>query len=289
LRIAVIGAEGQLGSDLRVRLPGKIIPLDVPAIDVGDESSVGAALGDARPDLVINCAAMTHVDNCEQQAQLAERVNATGARHVAQQADALGASVLYISTDYVFGAQPARRTAYLEHDMPRPISVYGHTKLLGEQFTRQACARHFIVRTCGLYGHAGALGKGGNFVETICKLAAGENPIRVVADQRLSPTSTLALTEAIAQLIETDCYGLYHLTAPDNCTWYEFASAIVHSVAPGREVVPIPTSEYPTPAARPSFSALRSVRAELAGLVPLPGWRAMLDTYLAARRVPGAS
>lgn len=289
LRIVIIGADGQLGSDLRVCLPGEIIPLDVPVIDVCDEASVRAALANSRPDLVINCAAMTHVDNCEQQAELAMRVNAIGAGNVARVTDELGAAVVYISTDYVFGAQPTRRTAYVEHDTPGPVNVYGRTKLLGEQHTRQACERHFIVRTCGLYGHAGALGKGGNFVETMCKLAAGEKPIRVVADQRLSPTSTRALSEAIAQLIETDCYGLYHLTASDSCTWHEFASAIVHSVAPTREVVPIPSSEYPTPAARPAFSALRSVRAESAGLSQLPSWREMLEAYLAARDKQGAT
>jgi len=161
--------------------------------------------------------------------------------------------------------------------------VYGHTKLLGEAYTRAACPRHLIVRTCGLYGHAGALGKGGNFVETMCKLAGGDRPIRVVADQHLSPTSTRALTEALRQWIQSECNGVVHLAAPDSCTWHEFASAIVEHIAPGREVIPIPSSEYPTPAARPAFSALRTVRADQAGIGGLPAWREMLNTYLATR------
>ncbi len=283
MRIAIIGANGQLGSDLRTRLPGEVIALDVPVIDVCDEVSVRSVLSEARPDLVINCAAATHVDNCEQQADLAHAVNALGARNVAQQAAALDARVVYISTDYVFGAQPARRTAYLENDLPGPVNVYGHTKLLGEAYTRAACPRHLIVRTCGLYGHAGALGKGGNFVETMCKLAGGDRPIRVVADQHLSPTSTRALTEALRQWIQSECNGVVHLAAPDSCTWHEFASAIVEHIAPGREVIPIPSSEYPTPAARPAFSALRTVRADQAGIGGLPAWREMLNTYLATR------
>lgn len=283
MRIAIIGANGQLGTDLRRRLPGELIGLDMPELDVRDPRNVDAALARARPDVVINCAAMTNVDACQTDPATAEAINAQGAEYIARAAARLGAHLIHISTDYVFGAQPARRCAYVETDLPGPVNTYGLTKLRGEQRVRRACPHHLIVRTCGLYGHAGALGKGGNFVETICRLAGGEAPLRVVADQTLSPTSTEALAGALATLVQHHSTGIVHLAAPDRCTWHEFAAQIVRHVAPQRDVRPIPSSEYPTPAPRPTFSALRSVRLESLGLAPLPGWRAMLADYLAAR------
>lgn len=285
MRIAIIGANGQLGTDLRRRLRGDVVGLDVPEVNVCDPDGVERALreaGGGPPEVVINCAAVTNVDGCEDDPELARRVNADGAANVARAARRLGAVCVYISTDYVFGSQPARRTAYIETDLPGPLSVYGRTKLEGERLTAAACPRSFIVRTCGLYGHAGALGKGGNFVETMCRLAKTDKPIRVVADQTLCPTSTWALAGALDALIRTEEYGLYHVTSPDRCTWHEFASAIVGQIS-GREVIPIGTDEYPLRARRPAFSALRSVRLCRAGVAELPGWRRMLDEYLAGR------
>ncbi len=284
MRIAIVGGRGQLGHDLQRHLPGECILLDQPEFDIRDTAGVLAALSGARPDLVINAAAMTNVDGCEEDPRAAHAVNATGAGHVAAAVARLDVPLIQISTDFVFGGQPGRRTAYLEDDVPDPLSVYGASKLAGERETLAACPRALVVRTCGLYGVAGARGKGGNFVETMLRLADGDRPIRVVADQVLSPTSSDALARVLAGLAPHPPRGILHVTAPDRCSWHEFACAIIHGVDPDREVAAIPTSDYPLPARRPSFSALRSRRLEELGLDACPPWREMLAEYLRQRR-----
>ena len=284
MRIVVVGGLGQLGSDLRERLPGTFLPLDQPEFDIRDRQVVQLSLNDARPDVVINAAAMTNVDGCEDDVAGAFAINATGAGHVATVCQQLDVPLLHISTDFVFGGQPMRRTAYLETDSPRPLSVYGASKLAGERATLDAHPRACVVRTCGLYGHAGARGKGGNFVETMLRLAAGDKPIRVVADQVLSPTSSWALAGVLAELVQRPPCGILHVTAPDRCSWHAFATAIIHSVDPNRAVTPIPSSDYPLPAERHKFSALRSARLARIGVAGCPGWREMLERYLQDRQ-----
>jgi dTDP-4-dehydrorhamnose reductase len=188
--------------------------------------------------------------------------------------------VVFISTDYVFGARGARAAAYTEGDLPGPINVYGASKLAGEHLTAAHNPRHYIVRTSGLYGHAGARCKGGNFVETMRRLAGAGRPIRVVNDQRLSPTATRELTDRVLQLLETREYGVFHIAARDHCTWYEFAAAIFAELDAPVDLEPIPSSAYPQPARRPAMSALTSIRLPALQLAPCPAWRQMLTAYL---------
>jgi dTDP-4-dehydrorhamnose reductase len=284
VRVFLIGASGQLGTDLRPLLPADTVALDVPDIDVCDRDGLAQIMRSAAPGVVINCAAQTHVDGCEDAPEAAFAVNAIGAGHVAEVAAELGARVVYVSTDFVFGAAGAREAAYVEGDVPGPLSVYGASKLAGEHLTLAADPAALVVRTSGLYGHAGARGKGGNFVETMLRLAAeGKTELRVVADQCLSPTATAHCARQIVALVDAGARGVVHVAAADHCTWHAFASAVFALAGVDVVVHPIGSDEYPQRARRPRMSALRSERLADYGLAPCPPWREMLAEYLAAR------
>lgn len=283
VRIILIGANGQLGTDLRRQLPGEVVGLDWPQFDVRSEEQVQTAMQDHRPDLVINCAAQTNVDLCEDESAEAFAINALGAMHVARWAENVGAAVMFISTDYVFGAAEPRAEPYTEEDLPGPVNVYGAGKLAGEQLTLAYNSHALVVRTSGLYGHAGARGKGGNFVETMLRLAHEGKPIKVVHDQRLTPTATMDLATRLAALSETNTLGVLHIAARDSCTWFEFAQTIFEHKQLDVDLQPINSAEFPTRARRPAMSALASVRLEQAGITPCRSWREMLHEYLYAR------
>ncbi len=283
MRVALIGAHGQLGTDLRARLGPDCLAVDWPEFDVLRPAEVTRTLRTYGPDVVINCAAQTNVDQCEDEAEAAFRVNACGAQHVARAAEACGAAVVYLSTDYVFGRAGTTATAYCEDDLPGPLSVYGTSKLAGEHLTCAGNRRALIVRTCGLYGHAGARGKGGNFVETMLRLGQAGKPVRVVSDQRLSPTSTVVCAERLIMLVQRRATGLVHVAARDSCTWHEFAQAIFDLAGMPIAVEPITTAQFGARAPRPAMSALRSTRLAALDVPPCPGWRAMLQEYLRTR------
>jgi dTDP-4-dehydrorhamnose reductase len=286
VRIVLIGSEGQLGTDLRRVLPPDTVGVDLPAFDIRQPEQVRALFARERPDWVINCAAQTNVDRCELEPDEAFAINACGALHVARAAAEIGARVAYLSTDYVFGGDGPPRAVYTESDRPAPVNVYGASKLAGEHLTRAYQPRGLIVRTAGLYGHAGARGKGGNFVETMLRLAAAGQPIRVVDDQRLSPTSTVELADRLVALLRQDAAGLVHLAAADDCTWFEFAREIFAFLKLDVAVQPVPTWQYPVKAQRPALSALRSERLASLGVPSCRPWRAMLHDYLQARPQP---
>ncbi|HUW84342.1 MAG TPA: dTDP-4-dehydrorhamnose reductase [Phycisphaerae bacterium] len=284
MKTAVIGARGQLGSDLCARLAGDVTGLDLPEFDVRQADRVAAALAEIRPDVVVNCAALTNVDACEDRIDQAFAVNSLGASHVARVAEQHGAAVVYISTDYVFGRDTRRSQPYTEDDPTGPVNVYGASKLAGEHLTAIAGRRWTIVRTCGLYGLAGAAGKGGNFVETMLRLADEDKPLRVVSDQRVSPTSTWELAGKIAELIQVGPCGLVHVAAIDSCSWHAFAQGILDRERPGVSVEPIRSDQYETRAKRPALSALTGTRLMDFGIEPCRPWRDMLHEYLDARR-----
>jgi len=278
--VAVLGGRGQLGTELCKRLGCKGVCLDLPEMDVTDSVRVDNALKRFRFETVINCAAMTNVDACEHQPGQAFAVNALGALHVARTSRQIGASVVYVSSDYVFGGDAGHESPYDEQDSPDPINVYGCSKLAGENLTRHYNRDHYIVRTSGLYGHAGSRGKGGNFIETMLRLAEERRPIRVVNDQRLSPTHASELAKRILKLMETRCYGLYHIAAPDHCVWYEFACTIFEACGLDVTPEPITTEQYNAPADRPRCSALTGRHLTEVGIADCPGWREMLHHYL---------
>jgi dTDP-4-dehydrorhamnose reductase len=282
MNIALIGADGQLGSDLRALLPAEDVrPLFFPEFDVTDAAGVAARLRDLRPDVVINTSAFHRVDECEDRIEDAFRVNAFAVRDLARTCRSQGAVLVHFSTDYVFDGASA--LPYTETDRPGPLSAYAASKLAGEHLLAAEWDRHFIVRTCGLFGRAGCLEKGRNFVETMLGLAASGRPIRVVDDQIVAPTSTLELARNVLALIRTDAFGLYHLTSRGGCSWYEFARAVFDRAEVNADLTPVGSAAYGAPARRPAFSLLSDGKARGLGLPGCSDWKAALADYLAAR------
>jgi dTDP-4-dehydrorhamnose reductase len=285
MKVLVTGAGGQLGTDLRQVIPdSQLIALTHKDIDITDMDSVKGAFNKYKPDIVINTAAYVRVDDCEEQKDKAFLVNALGARNVAVAAQELGAKLVHLSTDYVFGGEPEPHTApYTEFDTPVPLSIYGNSKLAGEDLVRHHCLRHFIVRASALFGVAGSSGKGGNFVETMLKLAGERDELRVVNDQVFSPTYAKDLAHKIAQLMTTDYYGIFHITNKGSCSWYEFTVEILRLAGIKTPIVPITSDQYPQKARRPRYSVLDNYHLHLLGMDDMRPWQEALKDYLAAR------
>jgi dTDP-4-dehydrorhamnose reductase len=285
VKVAVTGANGQLGTDLcRALHDFDVIPLTHTDIEIADMASVRGAMLKRNPDVIINTAACVRVDDCEDEKEKAFQVNALGARNVAVVAQELGAKLIHLSTDYVFGgnAEP-RSTPYTEFETPVPLSVYGKSKLAGEDLVRHLCLRHFIIRASGLFGLAGSSGKGGNFIETMLRLAGERDEIKVVNDQVFSPTYTGDLAGKIAQILQTEYYGIFHITNRGSCSWYEFAGEILKLAGLRTPVIPISSDRYPQKAIRPGYSVLDNYHLRLLGLDDMRPWQEALKHYLVAR------
>lgn len=283
MKIALLGAAGQLGRDLQSRLQGEVVAWTRERADLTRPVEMRAALEAVRPDMVVNCAAYNLVDKAESDPAAAFAVNAWGVRDLALVCRDLQCVLVQFSSDYVFGLDENRRTPWVEADAPGPVSVYGLSKLTGEYLVRSICPRHFVVRTCGLYGVWGSGGKGGNFVETMLRVAGQGKPLRVVADQICTPTYTVDLAAATAALTATDRYGLYHLTNAESCSWYEFAKAIFEQAGVKADLSPITSREFGAAARRPAYSVLSSSAYQSLGLSPLRPWREALAAYLDER------
>jgi dTDP-4-dehydrorhamnose reductase len=284
MKIAIIGANGQLGVDLRQTLSAEtILPLAHCDLDVSNSEQVDQVLDSARPDVVINTAAFHKVEECEKLPGTSFAVNATGPRNLALACRRINAMLIHFSTDYVFDG--GRRQPYTELDLPHPLNVYGVSKLAGEGMVSFTWKRHFIIRTCGLYGIAGSKGKGGNFVETMLKKAGEGAPIRVVNDQVLTPTFTGDLAAAVSRFIRSEAYGLYHVSAEGQCSWYEFARKIFELQNLPVDLKPVTTSEFPSPVQRPAYSVLG--KQKLTKLdITMPHWEEGLSRYFAQRTGP---
>lgn len=283
MKVAIFGASGQLGRDVVSALAGHdVVAVDHGRADVRRAEAVDRVMQDERPDWAVNCAAMTNVDACENAARDAFEINALGARHVAVSAAKTGARVIHVSTDYVFDGE--KTGAYVESDPTRPINAYGISKLAGELFVRAECPGAAVVRTSGLYGTHPCRGKGTNFVETILARAAAGGPLRVVRDERLTPTYTADLAREIHAMIEADVpAGVYHAVNPDGCSWYEFAVEAVRLAGLDVKIEPIAAAEWKSPARRPANSVLENRALAALGLDRMPGWRDALGRYMAAR------
>jgi dTDP-4-dehydrorhamnose reductase len=284
MKVAVIGANGQLGTDLcRILTDQKVavVPLTRREIDVSDSAQVDRVLGALQTEVVISTAAYHKVEECEKQPAQSFAVNATGPRNLALACRQNNAVLVHFSTDYVFDG--GERHPYTESDLPRPLNVYGVSKLAGEHIVRLTWERHFVIRTCGLYGVAGSAGKGGNFVETMLKKATEGAPIRVVNDQVLTPTFTRDLAEAVSKLIRTEAYGLYHVSAEGECSWYEFARKIFELGKLTVDLRPVTTTEFPSPVQRPAYSVLSKQKLTQLGIA-MKTWQDGLASYLGARR-----
>ena len=279
MRIAVIGADGQLGSDLLKALPGDdIIPLYYPDFDIAEPAGARRTLRDIQPETVINTAAFNRVDECEAEPWPPFRLNALAVRELSLAARELGFCLVHFSTDYVFDGR--KGSAYTEDDAPNPLSVYGVSKLAGEYFVRALLDRFFLVRTCGLYGVAGSKEKGYNFVDRIISLAGEGRTVRVVNDQWVTPTSTAELAERLAALIRTNRFGLYHLTNEGACTWFEFAREIFSLLGLESRLEPVDSRSVDAKAQRPSYSVLENKRAKEIGLPDFSPWQEALRDYL---------
>ncbi len=282
-RIAIIGASGQLGSAFRQLLGERAIPIRHSQIEITDPLSIRAALIAANPDFVINAAAYNWVDKAEDEPQIAYGVNALGPRNLALVCAERSLPLLHVSSDYVFGLD-ASTTPLRETDVPGPVSAYGLSKLAGEYFVRSLCPQHFVIRTCGLYGHAEAIGKG-NFVKTMLRLGRERGHVRIVNDQHCTPTSTVDLAAALVKLIETQAFGLYHQTNRGSTTWYDFAREIFRAAGLAVTTEPITTREFAAKAPRPAYSVLNCEKAAGILNVEMPTWQDALGKYL--QTLPG--
>ncbi len=283
MKVLLIGAKGQLGSDLYSVLSSRgttVIPVTHAELDVLNGEAVSAAISAARPDVVVSTAAFHKVEECEKQVSLAFEVNALGVKNLAQACDRAGCVLVHFSTDYVFDGK--QRKPYCETDLPRPLSVYGASKLAGEHLVAAVFERYFLIRTCGLYGVAGSSGKGGNFVETMLRKAREGSQIKVVDDQVLTPTFTGDLAEAVAGLLEGGRFGLYHVSSEGECSWYKFAKTIFELENLTVELVPVSTDQFPSSVKRPAYSVLAKEKIRQLGLRMAP-WDDALARYLAAR------
>lgn len=282
MRILLIGAGGQLGSDLVKVLPREnLVPLTHAELEVCDPDSIRRAMETHRPDLVINTAAWHRVDDIEGEPAPAFQVNAYGARNLALACRDFDCALMHLSTDYVFDG--CKRSPYGEADPPNPISAYGISKLAGEQFIRYLWPRHYVVRSSGLYGVAGSSGKGGNFVETMLRLAREGRAIRVVDDQVLTPTYTADLARALVALAASGRYGLYHVSNSGECSWYQFTAKIFELSGIAADLSPTTSETYGAPARRPAYSVLAHEAMRMAGVEEPRHWSEALSAYLAAR------
>ena len=272
MKILITGCRGQLGTELQHQLAEEgcvlgplperlrkatVIPVDVDELDITDREATISYVRRHQPDTVINCAAFTNVNGCETSRDAAFRVNAIGPRNLALACDKVNARLIHISTDYVFSGAPNGGVALDECAVPAPISAYGQTKLLGEQYVEQFCRRHIIVRTAWLYSYYGK-----NFVKTMVNLGKTHEKITVVNDQMGNPTNAVDLAYHILKLAISHDYGIYHCTGNGICSWADFAKAIMEGAGLNCKVIPCTSEEYaaahPESANRPAWSALEN-------------------------------
>jgi dTDP-4-dehydrorhamnose reductase len=284
VKIAVLGSQGQLGRDLCPRLPGQVVPLTRADIDLTRPDAIAPAVASLRPDVLVNCAAYNFVDKAETEPDAAFAANAWGARELARACAAVGCKLVHFSTDYVFGLDAVRTQPFAEDDPPGPVSVYGLSKLAGEYVVRSTLADHLVLRTCGLYGVWGSGGKGGNFVETMLRVAGQGKPLRVVADQRCTPSYTADVADAAAGLIRAGATGLYHVTSGESCSWVEFAAEIFRQAGVRADLAPITSAAFGATARRPPFSVLSNAKLAAAGVNPPRNWTEALAAYLQERQ-----
>ena len=285
MKILITGAKGMLGSKIASTLSPvhDVISTDLQPnqpdthLDITSPDQARACLKRHKPDLIIHCAAFTAVDQCESQPEVANAINAAGTHNLVLAAEEVNSAFFYISTDYVFDG--TKSSPYLESDPTNPLSIYGSSKLKGEESVRAHSTRWTIARTQWLYGEGG-----NNFVETMIRLSAERDQIRVVNDQWGAPTYTGDLALQIKVLIEEHKHGLYHISNQGSTSWFTFAKTLLdYPGLPSVQVLPCTTEEFPRPAPRPQFSTLLNDKLGREGLDKMRDWRVALNDYLTAR------
>lgn len=288
MKVLVTGGRGQLGSQIHSIIDrgksdlgknndrfkeSEFLFIDYRDLDIADLQSVKNYIGGYKPDIVINCAAYTNVDKCEIDRDAAFKANALGPRNIAIACENLGAKLVHISTDYVFDGKG--HIPFKEYDVPHPVSVYGKTKLLGEEYVRNFCSRYFIIRTAWLYGEYGK-----NFVKTIINAAREKGKLNVVNDQIGSPTYAEDLSYHILKLALTDEYGIYHCTGNGECSWFDFACKIVEYSGIDCAVAPITSDKLNRAAKRPSYSSLDNMMLRCTIGDEMREWEEALKQYI---------
>ncbi|MED3936483.1 dTDP-4-dehydrorhamnose reductase [Priestia megaterium] len=275
-KVLITGANGQLGKELVELFTEKgfeVYGFGRDKMDITNQAQVQEVINTLKPNIVLHSAAHTQVDLAESEPDQAFLINAYGTRNVAVAAEAVGAKLVYVSTDYVFDG--TSNEPYNEFSPTSPLGVYGKSKLAGEQFVRDLHSKFFIVRTSWVYGKYGA-----NFVKTMLKLGEEREELSVVADQRGCPTYTLDLANAILELVNSEKYGIYHISNSGSCSWYEFAQAIFEEAGINVKVTPCTTADFPRPAARPAYSVFKHMALKMNGFEELRHWKKGLSHFL---------
>lgn len=280
MRFLITGGNGQLAYDLnRALCDHDVHSFPRQQLDICNYTQTSSVVRAVKPNVLINTAAFHRVDDCEVQQEAAFAANAFAVRHLAQLCEQQDTLLVHFSTDYVYGGQ-AKRSPLTEDDAPAPLSVYGASKLAGEHLAQLTWHRSLIIRTCGLYGVAGASGRGGNFVQTMLRLAHEGVALRVVDDQVCTPTATWDLAQKVAWLVTQDLSGIVHITNAGSCTWYEFAKAIFANAGVDADLSPTTSTEYVTPAKRPPYSVLTRRRLASFDQDDLRPWQEALAGYI---------
>lgn len=280
MKVAVIGANGQLGSDVcrQFSSGNEVVGLVHGDIEITDIDGVDQVLTDLSPDVVINTAAFHRVPECEEKPEEAFNVNSLGALNLAKVCGKLDSTLVQYSTDYVFDG--AKQKPYLEEDAPNPLNVYAATKLAGEHFAASYCDRHFVIRVSGIYGSVPCRAKGGNFITTMTRAAAERPVVKVVNDEVLTPTPTSEIASNTLALVETGSYGLYHMTAEGSCSWYEFARVIFDTLQLKTPLESCSVADFPQGVKRPFYSVLENFRLKQLEICTMSHWRDSLVNFL---------
>ncbi len=279
MKILVTGAKGQLGSDVASELKKRghdVVAADIAEMDITESESADNFIREVQPDVVVHCAAYTAVDAAESDADRCEKINVQGTENIAKACAAVGAKIIYLSTDYVYDGKGDK--PHTEDELPAPLSVYGRTKLGGEAAVKKYTDRYFIVRTSWVFGKNGK-----NFVRTMLALSETRDSLSVVCDQVGSPTYTPDLAGLLADMCESEAYGIYHATNEGFCSWYEFAKEIFALSGKTVDVQPVLTKDYKCAAVRPLNSRLSKDKLSANGFARLPEWRDALARYLNLR------
>ncbi|MDB0440925.1 dTDP-4-dehydrorhamnose reductase [Clostridioides difficile] len=282
MKILITGSNGQLGRELVNQLESinqsikqpkyDVLPTTRDDLDISNQTNVDSFIVYNKPDVIINCAAYTKVDECEDNIETAYKINALGARNLAIASEKVSAKLVHISTDYVFNG--ISKHPYREDNKTEPNSVYGNSKLMGEKFVKQFSHKYFILRTAWLYGD------GNNFVKTMIKLSSENKEVNIVDDQFGSPTSTVDLARVIIKIMETEYYGVYHATCEGECSWYDFAKKIFQLKNIDIKVNPIKSKDFKCKAQRPLYSVLDNFMLKLMGLNLFRKWEESIEEYL---------
>jgi len=280
MKLVIIGANGQLGTDLREVLSSEheVIGLNHSDIEITNADSVKNALSSLKPDLVLNTAAYHIVPEAERFPDRAFHINGTGTLHLANVCQDLNIRLVQYSTDYVFDGK--KQKPYTEDDCPNPLNVYANTKLSGEYFALNYSDKSYVIRVSGIYGKVPCRAKGGNFITTMLKLAKEKPEVRVVSDEILTPTPTVHIAKNTAVLIKTEAFGLYHMSCEGEVSWYEFARVIWETLQLETPLYPASVKDFPLVVKRPFYSVLENRNLNSLGINEMPGWKEALRNFL---------